>query len=522
MQRNFIKIFNLQLIQKRFYKKQPVRVRFAPSPTGFLHLGGLRTALYNYLFARKFNGSFILRIEDTDQARVVPGAMDQLHDDLLWSGIIPDEDPIRGGPSGPYIQSKRLEIYQEQVSKLLDNGTAYRCFCSDRRMEMLKREASRNGQTPKYDNRCRNLSKERIKEKLDKGESYCIRFKLEPTPNPFKDLVYGDITFDASLEGDPVIMKTDGYPTYHFANIVDDHFMEISHVLRGVEWQISTQKHLLLYKAFGWTPPHFGHLPLILNSDGSKLSKRQDDIKVEFYRKNGIFPVALINYITTAGGGFERDQGPQQCFTYEDLITQFAVKKINPNSTKLRPEKLMEFNQLELSALLENEKNNRIFISSIVSLVHDTFPDRKTDGSLKLDDENILSTLKWAKNRITKLTDLVSPDMAFLWIVPPLTQISKDLKHIDIAQSLNEKLAEIEGSNFNKDFLNNYLRNYSKKNAIPFPELMKTLRALLSGLKEGPGVAEMMEILGKERTMERIKRVSDGNMERDRKSIRGS
>lgn len=497
-------------------------MRFAPSPTGYLHLGGLRTALYNYLFARKHNGTFILRVEDTDQTRVVPGAMEQLHDDLLWAGIIPDEDPIRGGPSGPYIQSRRLEIYRQKVSKLLENGSAYHCFCSERRLEMLRREAARTSQIPKYDNRCRHLSPEKIKEKLNIGETSCIRFKLSPTLSPFKDLVYGDISYDVSIEGDPVIMKSDGFPTYHLANIVDDHLMGISHVLRGVEWQISTQKHLLLYKAFGWTPPQYGHLPLILNPDGTKLSKRQDDIRVESFRKGGIFPVALINYITHAGGGFVRDQGLQQCFTYEDLIKQFSVDKMNVNSSQLRPEKLLEFNKLQLSELLENEKNNRIFISSIINLVSDTFPERKADGSLKLDDEHILSTLKWAKNRINKLTDLVSPDLAFLWVVPPLSNNLKELKHIDSVQVLSGKLAHIEENDFQKDNLINHLREFAKKVKVPFPELMKTLRCLLSGLKDGPAVAEMMEILGRERTLDRLKRCeSEGSSAENRKSVQG-
>ncbi|XP_033208397.1 probable glutamate--tRNA ligase, mitochondrial isoform X2 [Belonocnema kinseyi] len=507
MQRSILKTAILQLTQKRFFKKQPVRVRFAPSPTGYLHLGGLRTALYNYLFARKNNGTFILRIEDTDQTRVVPEAVEQLHDDLLWAGIIPDEDPIRFGPTGPYVQSERLEIYGEQVIKLLENGSAYHCFCSERRLEMLRREAARASQVPKYDNRCRHLSQENVKEKLKNGEKHCIRFKLSPTPDPFKDMVYGDITFDVSVsEGDPIIMKSDGYPTYHFANVVDDHLMEISHVLRGVEWQISTPKHLLLYKAFGWTPPQFGHLPLILNSDGSKLSKRQDDIRVDFYRKSGIFPIALINYITHAGGGFEREQGPQECYSYADLIKQFSVEKINVNSSKLRPEKLLEFNQLELCSLLENEKNNKIFVQSVIKLVSDSFPERKADGSLKLDEDHILLTLKWAKSRINKLTDLVSPDLAFLWVVPPFSQNLKELKHAETVQVLSEKLSDVEENNFNKDSLKNYLKEFANNNGVPFAELMRTLRSLLSGLKDGPGVAEMMEILGRKRTVDRLKR----------------
>ena len=201
------------------------------------------------MFARANNGVFILRIEDTDQSRVVPGAMEQLHDDLIWAGIIPDEDPIRGGPDGPYIQSERLDLYKEQVRILLANGSAYKCFCTEQRLEILRKNALKERLVPKYDNRCRHFTDNEVKERLMKGQNYCVRFKLDPTPDPFKDMIYGEVTYDVSQnEGDPVILKSDGYPTYHFANVVDDHFMRISHVLRGVEWQISTPKHLLLYK----------------------------------------------------------------------------------------------------------------------------------------------------------------------------------------------------------------------------------------------------------------------------------
>uniref|UniRef100_A0A0C9PHM4 Nondiscriminating glutamyl-tRNA synthetase EARS2, mitochondrial n=1 Tax=Fopius arisanus TaxID=64838 RepID=A0A0C9PHM4_9HYME len=412
---------SVQLMHKRFYKKQPVRVRFAPSPTGQLHLGGLRTALYNYLFARKNDGTFILRIEDTDQSRLQVGAMEKLQEDLLWAGIIPDEGPIAGGPSAPYVQSKRLNLYQEQVEKLLENGSAYYCFCSERRLEMMRKEAIKAGEVPKYDNRCRHLEKDVINTKISRQEPRCIRFKLPDKSTTFHDMVYGDLTINQT-EGDPVIIKTDGFPTYHFANVVDDHFMEISHILRGVEWQTSTGKHLQIYNAFGWTPPQFGHLPLILNADGTKLSKRQGDITVDAFRKDGIFPLALLNYITYAGGGFQREEGFQSvCHTYADLIHQFDVERINTSSSKLHHDKLLEFNKLELSNLLDDTDNLGFLVHKMQKMILQTFPDRRNDGSLQMDEHHMITILQWARNRITKLNDLVSTDLAFLWVNPSLS-----------------------------------------------------------------------------------------------------
>ncbi|KOC63949.1 putative glutamate--tRNA ligase, mitochondrial [Habropoda laboriosa] len=419
MKYNILRVTNIQFVQKRFFKKVQVRVRFAPSPTGFLHVGSLRTALYNYLFARANNGAFILRIEDTDQTRCVPGAIDKIQNDLLWSGIIPDEDPIRGGPVGPYVQSKRLEIYKEKVLKLINNGSAYYCFCTENRLQLLRKEAIKSGQVPKYDNRCRHLSNDDIKAKLDKGHPSCIRFKLFSETECFDDLIYGRIEHNVTqTEGDPIIIKSDGYPTYHFANVVDDHLMEISHVLRGIEWQVSTPKHIMMYKAFNWTPPVYGHLPLILHSDGSKLSKRQNDIHIETFRKEGIFPLAVLNYVIHAGGGFDNKGGAHYIGSYEELIKQFDVSKIKVGSSKLTPTKLKEFNKLEISKLLANEKNNTFLVERIKKLVMEAFPNKQIDGSLQLDESHIIYILKWAQDRISKLSDLVSPSLSFLWIIP--------------------------------------------------------------------------------------------------------
>ncbi|KAG7210237.1 hypothetical protein KM043_011786 [Ampulex compressa] len=506
MYRNILQVTSIQLLSKRFFNKDQVRVRFAPSPTGLLHLGSLRTALYNYLFARANNGTFILRIEDTDLSRTIPGAMEKIQDDLLWAGIIPDEDPTRGGPVGPYIQSKRFDLYKEQVLKLLQNESAYYCFCTKNRLELLKKDARKCGQTPKYDNKCRHLSKDEIKAHLKDDKPYCIRFKLIPTPDPFHDMIYGPIVHNVALsEGDPVIMKADGFPTYHFANVVDDHFMNISHVLRGIEWQISTPKHILLYKAFDWKPPKFGHLPLILNSNGTKLSKRQGDIQIDFYRKNGIFPLALLNFITYVGGGFNRESTDSYICSYQDLIKQFDVSNIKPSSGKLIPGKLLECNKLEISKLLTNEKNNKFLLQKVEQLVKNAFPDREDDESIELDEQYVMMVLNWAKNRISTLGDLVSPELKFLWVLPTMTNIA-DAGCSAAIQKLTTEMTEIDKNNFNAMWLNSYLHNFADNNDVQYPLMMKTLRNVLSNLKDGPPVAEMMEMLGKERSLMRIKR----------------
>ncbi|KAK1132135.1 hypothetical protein K0M31_016268 [Melipona bicolor] len=507
MKYNIFRITNVQFMQKRYFKKVQARVRFAPSPTGLLHLGSLRTALYNYLFARANNGTFILRIEDTDQSRCIPDAIEKIQSDLLWCGIIPDEDPIRGGPAGPYIQSKRLEIYKEQVLKLIDNQSAYYCFCSDHRLDLLRREAIKSRQVPKYDNKCRHLSSDEVKAKLNKGDPFCIRFKLSIGIESFNDLIYGKMEHDiAQREGDPVIIKTDGYPTYHFANVVDDHLMEISHVLRGIEWQVSTPKHIMMYKAFNWTPPLYGHLPLILNSDGSKLSKRQNDINIESFRKDGIFPLAVLNYVIHAGGGFNNKGGAHYIHSYEELIKQFDISKIKVSSNKLSPPKLLEFNRIEIAKLLANEKNNKFLIERIIKLVTEAFPNRETNGSLHLDENHIISVLKWAQNRITKLSDLVSSKLHFLWIMPTTALNDAHLEYLDTLKIISMKLDETEIQNFNKEWINKYLKEFAKEHGISYPTLMKVLRFVLSDLKDGPPVAEMIEILGKDSTLLRIKR----------------
>ncbi|KAH8245971.1 hypothetical protein KR026_001947 [Drosophila bipectinata] len=493
-------LFRSGLHRSYSQSQSQVRVRFAPSPTGYLHLGGLRTALYNFLYARHLNGKFLLRIEDTDQTRLVPGASERLVEDLLWAGIEIDEGPGFGGQFGPYVQSQRTEIYSKAIEELLKNGTAYRCFCTERRLDLLRKEAVRTRQVPRYDNKCRHLTKAEVESLVDRGTPHCIRFKLTDHEEPLHDLIYGKVHHNVSdNEGDPVVMKSDQFPTYHFANVVDDHLMGITHVLRGVEWQISTTKHLLLYKAFGWEPPKFGHLPLLVNADGTKLSKRQGDIGIQHFREKGYFPLALLNYVVSAGGGFEhRDSGRQQLLSVQELSRQFLIERVNSHPSRLNPELLEDLNRLEIEQRLEDNESRLLLIRNVQELVKKAYPKH---SNLDLAEEHIADVLRWSSQRLTLLQDLTSSKLSFLWVKPS----SYELKDLSTEQ-LNTLIHELDThEGFNKDGLNVRLKNFAQKENIKFPLMMKSLRAALSGLKEGPGVAEMMEILGKTVTLERLR-----------------
>ena len=314
-----------------------VRTRFAPSPTGLLHVGGLRAALFNFLFARKNKGIFILRIEDTDRARSVPGAVENLISTLKWAGISYDEGPDAGGKNGPYIQSQRLNLYKKYAQQLLKLGAAYRCFCSPQRLEEMRREQEAHKLAPRYDRKCLSLSASAAD---SLGAPFVIRQKIPGSGEvEWKDMVRGSISFECAAIDDQVILKSDGYPTYHLANVVDDHEMKITHVIRGEEWLSSTPKHILLYRAFGWDIPQFAHLPLLLNKDRSKLSKRQGDVAVEEYIKKGYLAEAIVNFIALLGwhpGG----QETQEIFSLTELIEKFSLEKVHKAGAVFDLEKL--------------------------------------------------------------------------------------------------------------------------------------------------------------------------------------
>ncbi|XP_022444243.1 probable glutamate--tRNA ligase, mitochondrial isoform X2 [Delphinapterus leucas] len=502
-----------------------VRVRFAPSPTGFLHLGGLRTALYNYIFAKKHGGSFILRLEDTDQTRLVPGAADNIEDMLEWAGIPPDESPRRGGPAGPYLQSQRLALYAQATEALLKSGAAYPCFCSPQRLELLKREALRNRQTPRYDNRCRSLSEAQVAQKLAKDPKPPIRFHLEGEAPAFQDLVYGWNRHEvASVEGDPVILKSDGFPTYHLACVVDDHHMGISHVLRGSEWLVSTSKHLLLYRALGWQPPRFAHLPLLLNRDGSKLSKRQGDIFLEHFAAAGFLPDALLDIITSCGSGFAENQMGR---TLPELITQFDLTRVTCHSALLDLEKLPEFNRglsrlempvagrslgfpgrLHLRRLVSDKTQRRQLVGKLQALVEEAFGSQLQDRNV-LDAAYVERIILLRQGHICHLQDLVSPVHSYLWTRPAVSraQLGAVSEKVDIIAKRVLGLLEGPGMSLTQDMLNGELKKLSEGlEGTKHSNVMKLLRVALSG-QLGPPVAEMMLSLGPKEVRERIQKV---------------
>lgn len=484
-----------------------LRVRFGPSPTGFLHLGGLRTALYNYVFAKQQRGTFVLRVEDTDQGRVVAGAAESIEDVLHWAGIPPDESPRRGGPFGPYQQSLRLDLYRAASEALLDRGAAYRCFCTPQRLELLRKEALRNQQTPRYDNRCRHLTPKEVAEKLAQGLDWVVRFRLERGVEPFQDLVYGWNKHEvAEVEGDPVILKADGFPTYHLANVVDDHHMGISHVLRGTEWLTSTSKHLLLYKAFGWDPPQFGHLPLLLNKDGSKLSKRQGDIFLERFAQEGYLPEALLDMITNCGSGFAEKQMGR---TLEELISQFEIGRITTHSALLDLEKLPEFNRMHLTRHIENEGLRQKLIQELQLLVEDVYGDQEVDKEV-LEKEYVEQVLLLRKGHISHLKDLVSDNYSYLWVRPSVSreQLQMISAEVDEIGKLVLGLMTKPAAVWTIEELNKDLRSLQKQTReTKYSSMMKLLRLALSGQQHGPSVAEMMVTLGPREVCGRISKV---------------
>ncbi len=304
-----------------------VRVRFAPSPTGFLHLGGLRTALYDYLFARHNGGSLILRIEDTDQNRKVEGAVENLIAAFSRLGIEFDEGPGLGGNFGPYVQSRRLDIYSKYAHKLMERGFAYRCFCSAETLELMRKEQQGQKQFPKYNRRCLTLTEEEVNQRLEQGLKYVIRLKM-PDDRTFEvhDQIRGKVEIDVSQLDDQVLIKSDGYPTYHLAAVVDDHLMRISHVIRGEEWLPSTPKHVYLYECLGWQTPVWVHLPLILNPDKSKLSKRMNDVSVDSYLQKGYLKEALINFVALLGWHGADDR---ELYSLLELCREFTLERVN-------------------------------------------------------------------------------------------------------------------------------------------------------------------------------------------------
>ena len=469
--------------------------RFAPSPTGYMHIGNLRTALYSYLVAKHDNGKFILRIEDTDRERLVEGATDIIKSTLAITGLNYDEGPDVGGENGPYVQSERKEIYMEYAKKLVDIGAAYYCFCSKERLEELHSEDSTGG----YDRHCRNLSKEEVEKKLAEGVPFVIRQKMPlDGVTTYFDSVFGEISMNNSELQDQILMKADGYPTYNFCHVIDDHLMGVTHVVRGSEYLTSTPKYVLLYDAFGWERPNYVHLPLLMgkNDDGSvsKLSKRHGAVSFQDLINDGYLPEAVINYIALLG--WCPKQSETEFFTLDDLKALFTIDGVSKSPAVFDFEKLLWFNGEYIHKMddCEFKKLSAPFV--------------KTEIPANVDSDKMLSLLK---TRISKFTEL-DEKMSFFVSLPDydkelfLNKKNKIEDYDKVKTTLMEArslLAEIDS--FDNDTLFASLAPLSEKLGMKTGAIMWCIRIAVSGLTATPGGAtEIMEVIGKDETLTRI------------------
>lgn len=482
-----------------------IRTRFAPSPTGFLHVGGLRTALYAYLVAKQNGGQFVLRIEDTDQKRTVEGGIENIIRSLAWGSIVHDEGANIGedgkifqvGDKGPYIQSERLNIYAKYAKELLENGNAYYCFCTPERLEELRNYQQKNKLPSGYDRNCRNLNNEEVKAKLDAGETHVLRMKM-PTEGEtvFQDLIHGPISFKNELVDDQVLIKTDGFPTYHLAMVVDDRLMEISHIIRGEEWLSSTPKHIQLFKYFGWEVPQIAHVPLLLNPDKSKLSKRQGDVAVDDYAQKGYLPQAMINFVAFLGWNPGTEQ---ELYSMDELIKSFSLEKINKSGAVFNLEKLDWYNQQYIRSLPVDE----LVKVSLPWLV-----------KAQLVDENIDKTwlgkaLSLEKDRITTLAQLPEA-LNFVFSLPEydsqiLVWKKSSLEEVkNILPKLIEFMNTISVHDWNKEKMQAMVGEWTVQNSFSNGVVLWPMRVSLAGQQNSPGPFEIAEVLGKEESIKRL------------------
>jgi glutamyl-tRNA synthetase len=472
----------------------PVRVRFAPSPTGYPHLGNIRTALFNWLFARHHGGTFVLRIEDTDVARRVEGAVEIILDSLRWLGLDWDE--------GPYFQSQRLPAYRETSQRLLDEDRAYHCYCSPERLDLMRKEQMKRKQPPKYDRRCRDLTQEERAQLNAAGITPVIRFK---TPlegqTTFDDLVYGQVTFKHDTLDDFVLLKSDGYPTYHLANIVDDHFMSISHVLRAEEWLSSTPRHVLLYQALDWEAPRFAHLPMILGPDRAKLSKRHGATNINEYQREGYLPDAMVNFLALLGWSLD---DRTELLSREELTEHFSLARVGKTGAIFNREKLEWMNGVYLRRL------------SLAEFVRRAMPflDRDLPESVArpLNEDYVSQVLALIQERTKTLTE-VPQLVGFFFVDVPQYEVSHFLKGrldrssaveaITIARQRLEKLVIWDAGT-----LEDVLRSLATELNLRTGEFFGLLRLAITGRTAAPPLFQTMAVLGREKCLKRLTRTA--------------
>lgn len=476
---------------------EQVRVRFAPSPTGFIHVGSLRTALFNYLFAKHNNGKFILRIEDTDQSRYVEGAVENLIKSLNILGIDYDEGPDKDGGVGPYFQSQRLELYNKYALELVEKGMAYYAFETPEELEEMKRLAQLEGRVTAYDRRARNLLEEEVRKNLDEGKPYVIRLKVPLGEEvKFDDLVKGTIKINTDHIDDQVLLKSDGFPTYHLANVVDDHLMGVTHIIRGEEWITSVPKHIILYNAFGWEVPKMAHVPLLLNPDKTKLSKRQGDVAVEDYLKKGYLVEALNNFMAFLG--WNPGEGEtSEIFSMQELIEKFSLERVQVSGAVFNVEKLNWMN---------NDYIKNCDIDKLLELAIPFFENAGLDTSDRERTKKILETIRVYLNRLDEI-----PEHAALFYMDEFE--IKDTELISLIntddsrkafQAIVAKLDELK--EVTPDDFKQITKDVANETGVKGKNLFKPLRIALTGSESGPELPLLVNVYGKEKTVRLLKK----------------
>lgn len=469
-----------------------VRTRYAPSPTGFMHIGNLRTAIFEYLLAKKYNGDFILRIEDTDQEREVEGAIDFIYNTLDLCGFKIDEGPNNEGNFGPYIQSKRKDIYKEYALKLVEMGKAYYCFCSEEELTKMREKADARKKPFLYDGRCSRLSKEKIEENLKNNVPYVIRQKMpKEGVTIVEDLIYGKVKIDNSILDDQILLKSDGFPTYNFANVIDDHLMEITHVIRGKEYLDQTAKYNLLYEAFGWEKPTYIHVAMVLGEDGNKLSKRNGDASFMDLYNEGYLPEAIVNYLSLLGWSPETNQ---EVFSMEELISNFNEERISKSSSQYDVKKLKWFNHQYINKM-DDEK--------YLSWIKKYFSNECDKSEEWLN--HLLLIYKSHLNYGKEINELTSSFFNKEFV------IDAEAKEFMESDEVIPKVVEVfkeeikATSNWSVETLQEVINNVKEKAGVKGKMLFMPIRIAASGIMHGPELADTLYLIGKEEILNRLK-----------------
>ncbi len=467
------------------YNLPMIRTRIAPSPTGQdVHVGSIAAALMNFAWAKKNNGQFIIRIEDTDRTRLVKGAEVKMLDTFDRIGLVADESPKAGGPYAPYRQSERLEIYKKHAEELVAKGKAYYCVCTPERLTKMREEQQAKKQIPKYDRQCLLNQEETVKQIKDNKLSHVIRLLIPEGKIEFRDVVRGEITIENSNLDDQVLLKSDGFPTYHLGVVVDDHLMKITHIIRGEEWLPSTPKHVILYQAFGWDLPVFTHISLLRNPDKSKLSKRKNPVWTSWYLDQGIFSEALLNYLALMG--WSHPEG-KEIFSLDEYIKVFDIKDIQKTAPVFDPVKLEWMNGIYI---------RKYSVSNIKYLVLEFYKKQ----NINLPEKIVEKTIPLIKERIKKLSDYL-PLCEFFFKPPQSYEVDLKSKK-DLLKKISDELNKI--GQWKADVIGESMQALVKKLEIKAGEFFMILRVAITGKKVSPPLNESMEILGKEECLRRV------------------